>query len=233
MYGSWVLITMLVVSSFPVIAVYIWYRFAKYQISPVVFLIVLLIGAAAIFPAILLQNLLLNLGPSSGRAALFYEFFFRIAFTEEASRMLLLFIFSLVSGILKPAQDSREQPLSWSVVKRGAALGLVAGLGFAILENTIYAAKNMDINLLLLRAVTAAPLHAACGSRVGAAAVMLRTNPVQAIFRLLTAIAIHGIYNLMVTMPGFPLIMAILIAFSALITAIISIKGSQEDSTSS
>jgi len=220
MYGTWVLVIMLIISSLPVIGVYVWFRIVKYNISPVVFLIVLLIGAAAIFPAILLQNLLSLFGPTGGRAAMFYEFFFRIAFTEELSRMLLLFIFSLVSGTLKP--------LSWSMVKKGTAIGLVAGLGFAILENAIYAAANMDVKMLLLRAVTAAPLHAACGSRVGAAAVMLRSNPVQSIFRLLSAVAIHGIYNLMVTIPGFPAIMAILIAFSALITAIISIKGNWE-----
>jgi RsiW-degrading membrane proteinase PrsW (M82 family) len=217
---------MLIVSSFPVIAVYIWYRFAKYPVSLIKLLITLLIGAAAIFPAILLQNLVSLFSPSGNRAALFYEFFFRIAFSEELSRMMLLFIFFLLAGLLKPKEDS--QPLSWSSVKMGTALGLVAGLGFAILENAVYSASSMDINLLLLRAVTAAPIHAACGSRVGSAAIMLRTNPAQAIFRLLSATAIHGIYNLMVTMPGFPIILAILIAFSALITAILSIKGSWE-----
>lgn len=225
MQGTWVLITMLIVSSFPVIAVYAWFRFAKYPISPVKFLLALLVGAAAIFPAIIFQNILYAYSPTSGRAALFYNFFFRIAFTEELSRLILLFIFFWVTSLISASKEN-SQPLSWGDIKMGAALGLTAGLGFAILENAIYTAAKMDINLLLLRAVTAAPLHAACGSRVGSAAVMLRTNPVQSILRLLTAVAIHGIYNLMVTMPGFSVIMAILIAFSALITAILSIKGS-------
>ena len=221
MYGSWVLLILILISSLPVIAVYIWFRIAKYQFSLVRFLFALLAGAAAFFPALILQGLLAISIPS-GRAALFYHFFVRIAFTEEISRLLMLFIFFLISGLVKPAEKS-GQPISYSVVKRGTAIGLVAGLGFALLETAAYGA--FDTGVLLIRAVTAAPLHGACGSRVGAAAVMFRTNPIQAAFRLLTAIAIHGVYDLMVIQPGFPAIAAVLIAIFALINAIITIKG--------
>jgi len=221
MYGSWVLLILILISSLPVIAVYIWFRIAKYQFSLVRFLFALLAGAAAFFPALILQGLLAIPLPS-GRAALFFHFFVRIAFTEEISRLLMLFIFFLISGLVKPAEKS-GQPISYSVVKRGTAIGLVAGLGFALLESAIYGAS--DTGVLLIRAVTAAPLHGACGSRVGAAAVMFRTNPIQAVFRLLTAIAIHGVYDLMVIQPGFPAIAAVLIAIFALINAILTIKG--------
>jgi hypothetical protein len=54
---------------------------------------------------------------------------------------------------------------------------------------------------------------------------LFRTNPIQAAFRILTAIAIHGVYDLMVIQPGFPAIAAVLIAIFALINAIITIKG--------
>jgi RsiW-degrading membrane proteinase PrsW (M82 family) len=156
---------------------------------------------------------------------LFYQFFFRIAFTEELSRLLMLIFFLWFSGSF--AKNIFNQPISPGAIKKGAAIGLVAGLGFALLENALYAAS--DTTVLLLRTVTAAPLHAACSSRVGIAAVLLRTNPVQAFFKILTATAIHGIFNYMVTRPGLPLIMALLIALTALATSISTIIGNWED----
>jgi len=202
-------------------AVFIWFRLAKYQLSLVSFLFALLAGAAAFFPAIILQGLLAISLPS-GRTALFYNFFVRIAFTEEFSRLLMLFIFFWISRLIKPAGNS-GQPLSYNTVKLGTAIGLVVGLGFALLETAVYGAS--DTGVLLIRAVTAAPLHGACGSRVGAAAVMFRTNPVQAVFRILTATAIHGVYDLMVILRGFPAIAAVLIAITALVSAIVTIRG--------
>jgi len=221
MYIPWVLIILISISSLPLIAVYIWFRLAKYQISLIRFLFALLAGAAAFFPAIILQSLLTFSLPA-GRVALFYNFFFRIAFTEEISRLLMLFLFFWISSLVKPSEKS-GQALSYNTVKKGTAIGLVAGLGFALLESAIYGASNTGV--LLIRAVTAAPLHAACGSRVGAAAVMFRTNPVQAIFRILTATVIHGVYDLMVNLPGFPAIAAVLIAISALVSSIMIIRG--------
>jgi RsiW-degrading membrane proteinase PrsW (M82 family) len=119
-------------------------------------------------------------------------------------------------------------PLSVNSIKKATAIGLVAGLGFSLLENAVYAAS--DFNVLPLRIITAA-VHGACGSRIGAAAVMLRSNPLQAILRILTATAIHGIYNLMITMPGLSPIAAILIAISALVTAILTIRGGWSEDT--
>jgi RsiW-degrading membrane proteinase PrsW (M82 family) len=220
MYGSWVLVILILVSSLPVIAVYIWFRIAKYQFSLNRFFFALLAGAAAFFPALILQGLLpVSLTP--GRAALFYDFFVRIAFTEEISRLLMLFIFFLISSKLKPPAGPGQ--LSYNAVKMGTAVGLVVGLGFSILENATYAAS--DIRVLLLRVVTAAAIHGACGSRVGAAAVMFRSNPIQALFRVFIATAIHGVYNIMVTIPGISSLAAVLLAASAFATAILAIKG--------
>jgi len=155
--------------------------------------------------------------------ALFYHFFIRIALTEELSRLLMLFIFFWISGLIKP--DEKPGQPSYNTVKKGTATGLVAGLGFAILENAVYAASNSG--LLILRIFTAA-LHGACGSRIGAATVLFRTNPIQAVFRVFIAAAIHGVYNFMVSMSGLPSIAAVLIAISALITAILTIRGGWE-----
>jgi len=232
MSGSLVLLVLILVSAIPVIAVYIWYRLAKYQFSLIWFLFALLAGAAAFFPALFLQNLLNHSITSGGRINLFYQFFIRIASTEEVSRLLMLFVFFFLSGRIEKEKTrtfGTEQFPSWEKVRRGAAGGLVAGLGFALLETAAYGASNAGV--LLLRAFTAAPLHAACGSRVGAAAIMFRTNPFQSLMRLLTAIAIHGIYNFMAVLPGFPSFLAVFIALSAVASSILTIRSnwSNED----
>jgi RsiW-degrading membrane proteinase PrsW (M82 family) len=210
------MIILILISSIPVIVVYVWYRLAKYQLSLVQFLFALLAGAAAFFPALFLQDLLNISFSATGRGPLFYQFFIRIALTEELSRLLMLLIFFLVCNLLKPAVNT---------VKKGTAIGLVAGFGFAILENAGYAASDMRIGIVLLRFFTIA-LHGACGSRIGAAAILFRSNPVQAFLCFFSATAIHGIYNFMVTIPGIPSIAAVFIAISALTTAILTIRGS-------
>jgi RsiW-degrading membrane proteinase PrsW (M82 family) len=224
MIGSLVLLVIILISAIPVIAVYIWYRLAKYQFSLIWFLFALLAGAAAFFPALFLQSLLNIPISAGGRLALFYQFFIRIASTEEASRLLMLFIFFYISARISGslAKEGAQQFPSWDKVRKGAAGGLVAGLGFALFETAVYGASNADV--LLLRAFTAAPLHAACGSRVGAAAVVFRSNPFQAIMRFLTAIAIHGIYDFMAALPGFSRLMAVLIALSAAATSVLTIR---------
>ncbi len=178
------------------------------------------------------------------RLQLFYQFFVRIAFTEELSRFLMLLLFFWLSRLFFRALDTHteasltstedavnadanqplEKALSLDAASKGAAAGLVAGLGFAILETAVYGAS--DSGVLLIRAFTAAPLHAACGSRVGMAAASIRTKPVQAIFRLFAAAAIHGVYNLMIIIPGFPSIAAVIIALTTLASSVTTIKGS-------
>ena len=228
MSNTWVLIVLILISSLPVAAAYIWFRAIKYQFSPVKFLFALLAGASAFFPALFLQDLL-NFQLSAGvRTVFFYEFFVRIALTEEISRLLLLFIFFLIGSVIK-ADDSLNSAPTFNTVNRGTAIGLVAGLGFAILENASYAASGMDISKALLRFFPAA-LHGACGSRIGAAVVLFRTNPVQALLRILTATAIHGVYNMLIsTQQSIPSAGAFLIALSALGTSIMIIRGSNSD----
>ena len=222
MSGSWVLLVLIFMSSIPVIAVYIWFRLAKYQFSLNRFLFALLAGAAAFFPALILQELFTLPFSAENRWTMFFHFFVRIAFTEELSRLLMLFIFFWISSRIKPNEGS-ALPVSYNTVKKGTATGLVAGLGFAVLESAVYGAS--DASILLLRAITAAPLHGACGSRIGAAAVLFRSNPIQALFRVFSATIIHGVYNFMIAMPGLSAIAAVLIAISALITAILTIRG--------
>jgi hypothetical protein len=80
------------------------------------------------------------------------------------------------------------------------------------------------MGVAFIRAFTAAPLHGACGARVGFAAAELRDSPFPALSRFLSAVAIHGMYNFMILLRGAPLILAILVAFSALASSILFIR---------
>jgi RsiW-degrading membrane proteinase PrsW (M82 family) len=229
--GLGVLFLPILVSSIPVFVVYIWFRIAKYNFSSLYFLIILLAGAASVLPALLLQNILPASIPVTGRWALFFQIFIRIAFTEELSRFLVLFLlFRIYRFLSRPTAKTftgsdntvSARPLVYNDVIQGTAAGLIAGLGFAVLESAVYGAA--DTGILFLRVFTAAPLHGACGSRAGAAAVMFRSHPGQALFRFFAAVAIHGIYDFMILMPGFPSIVAVLVALSALVSSVLSIK---------
>jgi RsiW-degrading membrane proteinase PrsW (M82 family) len=206
------LFTLIFISSIPAIAVFIWFRLARYPFSTPRFSAALLAGAASFFPALLFQNFFRagsGIFSLSGKWGLFAEIFIRIALTEELSRFLILLI--LFAVILRAA--GRPPGIMAN------AAGLVAGLGFAILESAVYGASSPGN--ALLRAFTAAPLHGACGSRVGASVVLLQEHPARGILRFLSAVTVHGAYNFMLNIPGrFPPIAAVLIAISALVSAI-------------
>ena len=244
MSGVGILFILLLVSSIPAIAVFIWFRFARYPFSPVRFLVSLLAGAASLFPALFLQNMFpagSGILYVSGKWGIFVEIFVRIAFTEELSRFLILIIlFCVFRRFSRPAvqpeqsMNGQQDPLTdvnISALTMAGATGLVAGLGFAIFESAIYGAANPGN--VLLRAFTAAPLHGACGFRVGSSIEMVKKNPVQGISRFLSAALIHGVYNFMIIIPGsLTSVAAVLIALSGLATAILGIRtGMGEQST--
>lgn len=235
MSGLWVLLLLILISAIPAIAVYIWFRVTRRPFSFIRFLCALLAGAAAFFPALLFQSFFPPAGNAwaAGKGGVFARIFIRVALTEELSRFIVLLIFFGISDRLRSAKPGlsvsdasgveEASPVSYRDLMQGSAAGLVAGLGFAILESASYGASNAGA--ALLRAFTAAPLHGACSSRVGASVVMFRKRSAQTIFHFLSAVAIHGIYNFMVVMPGFPSIAAVFIALSALVSSIVSIRG--------
>ncbi|GHT63361.1 hypothetical protein FACS1894110_00990 [Spirochaetia bacterium] len=220
MNGLLVLFLLIFVAALPVFLVYLWFRLARFPLPLPWFLFCLLSGAAALFIALLLQNfspntLLVN------------------ALTEELGRLLMLLIFFKILNLMGkgippgPAAraDTTDAPgiFSTNSAVWGSVAGLLAGLGFALIESATYGAANMGVTLL--RAFTAAPLHGACGARVGAAAAVCRDHPFPALLRFLSAAAIHAMYNFMLLLHGIPTILAIFIAFSALGSSVLFIHG--------
>jgi len=224
------LFILILISSIPAIAAFLWFRLARYPFSMPLFSAALLAGATSVFPALFLQHAIRagsGILTLSGKWGLFAEIFIRIALTEELSRfVILLILFAIIRRVAESQTGSMPPDIMSAGIKANAA-GLVAGLGFAILESAVYGASSPGTTLL--RAFTAAPLHGSCGSRVGHSVVLLRSRPAGAIFRFLSAVAIHGAYDFMLKIPGrFPPIAAVLIAFSAVVSAIQMIRNEME-----
>ncbi|MDR2786089.1 MAG: PrsW family intramembrane metalloprotease [Treponema sp.] len=210
----WILLLLISISTLPVIGVFIWFRLVRYPIGLFLFFCGLLGGALALLVAGFFQSLfppLNNLDPQS----LLFRLMVQIALTEEAGRLVILLILRLLLDRFAKAPPLPAENL-------GSAAGLLTGLGFAVIETATYGAT--DLRIALLRAFTAAPLHGACGSRVGVTAFSFREAPFRGVFRFIAAAIIHGVYNFMVINPEMPIVFPILLVAASLISALQTIR---------
>ena len=238
MTGMETLLLLILISAIPAIAVFFWFCLCRYPFTFPMFAVSLLAGATAVFPALLFRHIVVSGGFFSEATAtwgIFIEFFIHTALTEELGRVIPLIILFLLFRRFGPA-GTGEVALSADEVSSGkdkkaalaSAAGLISGFGFAIIESATIGAANIDS--ILLRAFTAAPLHGACGSRVGASIAIFTERPGRAVARFLSAVAIHGIYNIMLIIPGrLPPIAAVLIALTALASSVLSIRNGMKD----
>ena len=209
MNGLLLLFLLILFAALPAIVVFFWFRARKSPVTLPWFLASLAAGITALLAAVLVQKIF----PPPGRDGLnllFFGVFIRIALVEEACRLVCLI--PLINA-------GRRRGLEKSF---GAALGLAAGLGFAMLESAFYGLE--DFSIILLRGISAAPLHSACGIRAGTAIFSAQKQPVYSLFLFISAFLIHGAYNLMIVSPAFPSGLAIPIAFAALFASIHLIK---------
>ncbi|MCL2558463.1 MAG: PrsW family glutamic-type intramembrane protease [Treponema sp.] len=214
MAGAGFLVALVGVSAIPAILVFFWFRRSAYPISSRLFLLCFVVGASAVFVALVLGAVFSGaFSFLAARAGLWVEIFFRAPLVEELSRLLLFIpLFCLFSrfGAWNTALERGA-----SARTMGRACGLVAGLGFGALESAIYGA-SYPMNALL-RAFTSTPLHAACGARVGSAVAIFRDAPLPGAAHFLSAVAIHGVYNYLILSPGrLTAWVAIFVALSAL-----------------
>lgn len=225
----WVLALLIIVSALPVLPAYFWLRSHKFPLTPLWFLLSLLAGVASLFIAALIQSRYASLfgAGESGFGMFVFNVFIRIALTEEAGRGLALFPFFCLMRAFKrafPVAARFDQEDRSGATSLGAATGLLAGLGFALVETASYGTGTADITVALVRSVTAAPLHGACGIRVGMAAALLGRAPFHSVWRFLSAAALHGMYNFMVLNPRIPRAVPLLLAFLALFSSMQVIK---------
>jgi len=212
MSGIWILLLLIATAILPALIVFLILRKIKFPLGLPLFLVSFGAGLISLLISALVQNFLPS-PAGSGLLWIFFGIFIRIALVEESSRVLVLFpLFKFLKRRV-PGASSIDSSM-------GAAIGLAAGLGFAAIENAFYGMA--DITVTLIRAFTAAPIHGACGIRTGAAVSLYKQNPIKAIFLFISAIVIHGAYNLITVSPILPYapairaIIVVLFAFTVL-----------------
>jgi RsiW-degrading membrane proteinase PrsW (M82 family) len=212
MKGLWILFLLIFIAALPVFPAFLWFR--RLKLKPLSFLLSLAAGILALLFAAVLQNFLpFPAGPAGGGPAwVLFGVFIRIAFVEEFCKCVTLYP---LLGWAKGRKDAAG-------FAPGAAAGLAAGLGFAAVESASYGAA--DISIALLRAFTAAPLHAACGARTGAAAELWGQSRIRGALSFFAALMIHGIYDFVIVSPAIPSFLAVLIALAALGSSVVSIR---------
>ena len=148
-----------------------------------------LIGLVAVVPAFFIGFLA---GPLHrvlrGPAALLYQAFVVAALVEEGVKFVVL------AGFVGRHRQFNE-------ATDGIVYGMAASLGFAFLENVLYVSGPSSV--LLLRGITAVPLHAGCGAIVGYYVGRAHFDPRRrASVGLLVAVLVHGAYDALVFAGG-------------------------------
>jgi RsiW-degrading membrane proteinase PrsW (M82 family) len=244
MNGLWLLFLLIFISALPIIPAWFWFRrgtsaprggFRSFKSGSHKFLFSIAAGLVSVLVAILIQSLFPPPGTGAGSpGSVLFGIFIRIALVEELSRILTL---GPLIGVYRRKLRVQESKLPGADGIRpsgfdddsrfaggfmASAMGLAAGLGFAVVESALYAAASPGI--ALLRAFTAAPLHGACGARVGASIGFVRSRPFHSAVLFVTAVLIHGMYDFFIIYPGIPSFLSVFIALSALGASILTLR---------
>ncbi len=145
----------------------------------------MIFGAISCIPAALIEILLMGvLGDRVVHAqGGFVNGVVVAAMTEEAMKLAVVLLFFYRRAEFNETMD-------------GILYTAAASLGFALLENVLYAGGNLIVGLA--RAISAVPLHATCsglmGYYIGAAKMRGNAGPRIALGYLI-AVAIHGVYD--------------------------------------
>jgi RsiW-degrading membrane proteinase PrsW (M82 family) len=151
-----------------------------------------------------------------------YRIFIEIALTEEGAKLLIASILArLLRRLILKAPLART-----SGANNFRTFALFSGFMFSAMETVFFSLGNVQTGLL--RAISASPLHGACSLRAANAVVSLRRKRTgRAIFDFLTAILLHGLYNLLNERGGISAILAVGLALSALISGIQSFESEE------
>jgi RsiW-degrading membrane proteinase PrsW (M82 family) len=208
-----ILLFLLFMSFFPAALALFWLRGRSAALSLPFALFFLASGVFSLVLALVVQTFITGETPEEG-ALLTLLSLFRIPLTEESARFLVLSAFFALAELLFRDFSLFEE--------RAAGAGLLSGLAFAALETAVFAASESGAPFI--RALTAVPLHGACGIRCASAAFRFRTAPLSALLRFLSAVALHTFYNFMLPRGGVSAVFAILLAISALCSSARTIK---------
>ncbi len=157
---------------------------------PLLLIKTFLLGFLAVIPAFFLETLLdaasrfvLPVPPVPSLVAAAVRAFLVIALVEEAAKLLV------IRWYLSPQHEFEE-------VSEGMIYTVTAGMGFALFENLLYGLVSPRI--LVLRALTAVPLHALTAGILGYSAGISRFEGRDRTPSGLTgAVLLHGSYNML------------------------------------
>jgi hypothetical protein len=184
----------------PIAAAWFWQR-RTYGISALFFTACLASGLLSLALAAALQIVL----PSAGGIKLLIK----TALTEEGARFVTLSLLFWALRFFK-----KEKPANLAVTA-----GMTAGLAFAAVETAAFAGSNPLAGAI--RLASADILHAACGTRVAAAALaMLSGKPFRCLIWVLMAASLHAVYNLTAPRGGVLTILAVLLAVSSFVSGL-------------
>lgn len=143
-----------------------------------------LLGFLSVIPAAGAEQLLVvTLLPAASHYAIFVRAYLIAGLIEELAKFLVVYLF-----IYRRAE--------FDEVSDGIVYTITAGLGFAFFENILYSAGPTSV--ILLRGVTAVPLHAITAGILGYFIGRSRFLPRPHFLRgLLAAAFLHGTYDLL------------------------------------
>lgn len=168
------------------------YKKDKHEQEPYKYIIIcVLLGMLSCLPAILgtifMQNITGSSNDSMNIISVGLYAFGAVAFSEELAKFIFLRYYIY-------RQSEFDEPMD------GIVYGVAIGMGFAILENVLYVSQG-GLQVALLRMFTAVPGHAAfgvfMGYYVGLAKFATTATETKTLLMkgLLSAIAIHGVYD--------------------------------------
>ena len=201
--------TILLVSSIlPVAAIFAWlYCRDRLREPPTVVLVTLGLGVLIAVPAVVLEQVVGWMGvraglmhPEGPRTVVhaWFNAFVVAALVEELLKFAVLWWYAA-------RHDAFDEPMD------GVVYGAAASLGFAGIENVLYVlgpawsaeggqgGEGASMLVAGVRAVTAVPMHAACGVILGACIGVARFTPARrrlwVALGLAGAIGLHGLYD--------------------------------------
>lgn len=145
------------------------------------------LGMLSALPAIGIQMLAAKTGldSSANFGFLLIYVFIVVAFSEELVKLIMLLVYPLPRPFFNEPMD-------------GIVYSMMVGMGFAVVENVIYA-YNYGMDTILVRAFTAVPAHAIfavfMGYFIGLSKFHPNTKWKLIAFGFGIAIFIHGLYD--------------------------------------
>jgi protease PrsW len=166
------------------------YRMDKYEReAPFPLVVTFLLGAAITYPVLKIEIWASSFAwlEQEGFLVTVFSSFVIVSFTEEGMKYLALLVYPFRSAFFNEPMD-------------GIVYAVMIGMGFATLENMLYATQ-FGMETTLLRAFTAVPAHAAfavimgyfCGRAKFADTLVWQRRWLGA--SLLAPLTIHGVYD--------------------------------------